>query len=298
MNMEIIRKQLEEINPPEINIRQNVLHQIRTRRQNRKRHMKISAVVALLVVIIGTVQFHEIAAMAENVYRNIQISLNNEILVIDDNLEMVPVEVKGLTWIGSQPNRVGSKHYTDINAAEDELRIKLLQNTMSYESAIQRQVPFLYFEERNIAQLLLGDLFIGDLKNFSETILDNGDRQLSYSTDHDSIYKSPVSMRVLFFTGGSINYGTDNWDIYDYEEKYISPVNGITAYLLTNTFQVESGEERLLIYAANNTTDKITVFVHDNLFYTISGNIPSSEMKKIIDSFVIDKQPSAEGILR
>ncbi|MGI2294059.1 hypothetical protein [Paenibacillus sp. GXUN7292] len=33
----------------------------------------------------------------------------------------------------------------------------------------------------------------------------------------------------------------------------------------------------------------MTVFAHENLFYTISGNIPSSEMKKIIDSFVIEE---------
>lgn len=289
MNIELIRKQLEEINPPEIKIRQNVLQSIRIRRQKRKRQMQISAAVALLVVIVGTVQFHQIAAMAENVYRNIQISLNNEILIIDDNLEMIPIEVKGLTWVGSQPNRVGSKYYTNINTAEDELKINLLQNTMSHDSANQRAVTLLYFEKRSMADLLLGEFFIGDLKNFSETILENGDRQSSYSTDQDSIYKSPVKLRVSFFTGRGANYETDNWDIYDYEEKYISPVNGITAYLLTDTFQITSGEKSLLIYAAESTTDKITVFVHDNLFYTISGNIPSSEMKKIIDSFVIEE---------
>lgn len=288
MNMEFIRRQLQEINPPEINIKQHVLEQLRNRRKNRKRHMQISAVIALVVVIFGTTQFNNIVVMAENIYRKIQISLNNEIFITHNNLEMVPIEVKDLTWIGSKPNRVGSKYYTDISAAEAELGISLLQNTMSYEFAAQRQVPLLYFEERNIAQLILGEIFIGDLKNFNETILFNGDRQLSYSTDHDSIYKSPVTMNVLFFTGRGTNYVTENWGIYDYEERYRSPVNGITAYLLTNTFQVESGQNRLLIYAANNTTDKITVFVHDNLFYTISGNIPSYEMKKIIDSFVIE----------
>ncbi|GIP32031.1 hypothetical protein [Paenibacillus sp. J2TS4] len=292
MRMEFIREQLEEIHPPELDIKPSVLQQIQIRKQNHKRRIKrriqISAAAALLVIIIGTAQFNQVMAIAENVYRNIQIPLKNEILVINDDLEMVPIKVGNLTWVGKKPKRVGSKLYTDIIAAEDELKINVLQNTMSYESVARRQVPFLYFEERNIAQLLLGEFFIGDLKNFSETILDNGDRQLSYSTDHDSIYKSPVSMSVLFFTGKGANYETDNWDIYDYDEKYISPVNGITAYLLTNTFQVESGEERLLIYAADNTTDKITVFVHDNLFYTISGNIPSSEVKKIIDSFVIE----------
>lgn len=289
MNMKLIREQLEEIHPPELDIKKSVLQQIRIRRHNRKRRMQISAVAAMLVVILGTAQFHQIAAVAENLYRNIHLSLNNEILVIDNDIEMIPIKVDDLTWVGSQPNRVGSKHYSDIHAAEDELKIKVLQNTMSYESNHQRQVPFLYFEERNMAKLLLSDLFIGDLSNFSETILENGDRQVSYGAHHDTIYKSPVSMTVMFFTGRGDNYKTDNWEIYDYEEKYISPVNGITAYLLTDTFQIASGEERLLISAAGNSTDKITVFIHDNLFYTISGNIPSSEMKKIIDSFVIEK---------
>jgi len=289
MNMELMRKQLEEISLPEIEVKQNVLHRIRMRRQKRKWHMRISAAIVLLVVIIGTLQFHQIAAIAENVYRNIQITLNNKILVMDDKLETIPIELKGLSWVGSQPKRVGSKYYTDLNAAEDELKINLLKNTMSYEAANQRAVTFLYFEEQKIAQLLLGDFFIGDLKNFSETIIENGDRQSSYSTDQDSIYKSPVKMKVLFFTGGGASYETDNWDIYDYGEKYISPVNGITAYLLTDTLQVRSSEKSLLSYAAENITDKITVFAYKNLFYTIYGNIPSSEMKKIIDSFVIEE---------
>src|SRR5690606_29276032 len=121
MNMEFIRKQLEEINPPEINIKQHVLEQLRSRKKNRKRHMQISAAIALVVVIFGTTQFNNIVVMAENIYRKIQISLNNEIFITHNNLEMVPIEVKDLTWIGSKPNRVGSKYYTDISAAEAEL---------------------------------------------------------------------------------------------------------------------------------------------------------------------------------
>ena len=160
---------------------------------------------------------------------------------------------------------------------------------MSYYFVNHRAVTFVYFEKRKMAELLLGEFFIGDLKNYNEIYLENGDRQSSFSTDHNSIYKSPIKMRVSFFTGRGANYETGNWDIYDYEEKYISPVNGITAYILTDTFQIASGEKKLLLYAAGNTTDKITVFAHDNLFYTIYGNIPSSEMKKIIDSFVIEK---------
>ncbi|XID93881.1 hypothetical protein ACF3MZ_04970 [Paenibacillaceae bacterium WGS1546] len=284
MNMELIRKQLEEMNPPEIKIKQNVLHQIRIRRQNRKRHMQISAAVALFVVIIGTVQFQQIAAMAENVYRSIQLSLQNEILIIDNNLEMIPIEVHGLTWVGKKPIRVGYKSYTDIHAALDELKINLLQNTMSNEPA----VVISYFEKRKVAELLLRHFFIGDLKNYSETILDNGERQYRYSAD-DTIYKSPVNMKVSFFTGRGAKHEMDNLDNYDYEEKYISPVNGITAYLLKNTFQAESEEKSLLMYAAGSITDKITVFVHNNLLYTIYGNIPSSEMKKIIDSFIIEE---------
>ncbi|GBG07657.1 hypothetical protein PAT3040_02213 [Paenibacillus agaridevorans] len=285
MNMELIRKQLEEITPPEMRFKQHVLQQIRIRRQIRKRNMQISAAVVLLVAIIGTVQFQQITAMAENVYRSIQILLHNETLVIDNNLEMIPIEVNGLTWVGKQPNRVGYKSYTDINAAEDELKIKLLHNTMSNESA----VDFGYFEKRNMAELLLRYFFIGDLKNFSETILENGDRQHRYSADHDTVYKSPVNMKVSFFTGRGAEYEMDNLDTYNYEEKYISPVNGITAYLLKDTFQATSDESSLLMYAAGSITEKLTVFVHDNLLYTIYGNIPSSEMKKIIDAFVIEK---------
>lgn len=284
MNMELIRKQLEEINPPEIEIKQNVLHQIRIRKQKRKRRVQISAAVALLVVIIGTLQFQQITAMAEHVYRSIQLSLKNEILIFDNRLEMIPIEVHGLTWVGKKPNRVGYKRYTDIHAALDELKINPLQNTISTESL----VVFTYFEKRNVAELLLHHYFIGDLKNYSETILENGDREYRYSTD-DTVYKSPVNMKVSFFTGRGANHEMDNLDNYDYEEKYISPVNGITAYLLKNTFQAESEEKSLLMYAAGTITDKMTVFVHDNLLYTIYGNIPSPEMKKIIDSFVIEK---------
>ncbi|WP_127588980.1 hypothetical protein [Paenibacillus koleovorans] len=287
MNMELIRKQLEEITPPEMHFKQHVLHQIRIRRQNRKRHMQISAAVALLVIIIGTAQFQQIAAVAENVYRSIQISLhNNETLVIDNNLEMIPIEVNGLTWVGKQPNRIGYKSYTDTNTntAEDELKIKLLHNTMSNES----MADFRYFEKRNMAELFLRYFFIGDLENFSETILENGDRQHRYSADRDTVYKSPVNMKVSFFTGRGAQYEMDNLDTYNYEEKYISPVNGITAYLLKDTFQAASEESSLLMYAAGSITEKLTVFVHDNLLYTIYGNIPSSEMKKIIDAFVIE----------
>lgn len=285
MNMELIRKQLEEITPPEMRIKQDVWHQIRIRRQNRKRRMGISAAVVLLVVIIGTAQFQQIATMAGNVYRSIQVSLHNETLVIDNQLAMIPIEVNGLTWVGKQPNRVGYKTYTDIHAAEDELQIKLLHNAMSNESAIN----FRYFEQRNMAELVLNYSFIGDLKNFSETIQENGDRQYRYSSDHDTVYKSPVHMKVSFFTGSGAEYEMDNLDTYHYEEKYISPVNGMTAYLLKDTFQATSDESSLLMYAAGSITDKLTVFVHDNLLYAIYGNIPSSEMKKIIDAFVIEK---------
>lgn len=290
MNMKLIREQLEEINPPEINIKQNVFHGIRIRRHHRKRRMQFSAAVVMLFIIMGILQFPQVIAMAENVYRNIKLSLNNEMLVVDDNIDLIPIEVSGLTWVGSQPNRVGMKYYSDMNEVEDELGIKRLQSTMSIESIHHRQIPFLYFEERKMAQLLLGEIFIGDLKNFNETIMENGERQFSYNTEYDSIYKSPVSMRIMFFTGRGADYETGHWDIYDYEEKYLSPVNDITAYLLTNTFQIASGEERLLVYTAEATTEKIAVFVHDNLFYTISGNVPSTEMKKIIDSFVIEKK--------
>lgn len=283
MNMELLRKQLEEIAPPETGFKQYVLQQIRIRRQIRKRNMQISAAIVLLVTIMGTVQFQQIRAMTENVYRSIQLLLHNETLVIDNNLEMIPIEVNGLTWVGKHPNRVGYKSYTNVSAAENELKIKLLNNTMSNDATVN----FGYFEKRNMAELLLHYFFIGDLKNFSETILENGDRQYRYS-NHDTVYKSPVNMKVSFFTGRGAEYEMDNLDSYNYEEKYISPVNGITAYLLKDTFQATSDESSLLMYAAGGITERLTVFVHDNLLYTLYGNIPSSEMKEIIDAFIIE----------
>lgn len=284
MNMELIRKQLAEMTAPDMPLKQQVLHQIQIRRHNRKRHIQLSAAAVLFVVIMGVLQFQQLAAMAENIYRSIQISFQNETLVIDNNLEMIPIEVNGLTQVGKQPNRVGYKSYTGINAAENELKIKLLPNTMSNESP----VDFRYFEKRKVAELLLRDIFTGDLKNFNVTILENGDRQSRYHADQDSVYKSPVSMKVLFFTGRGAEYEMDNLDTYSYVEKYISPVNGIAAYLLKDTFQATSEENSLLMYAAGGITERVTVFVHNNLFYTIYGNIPSSEMKKIIDAFVIE----------
>lgn len=290
MKMELIRKQLADIKPPLVDIKQNVLQQIRIRRRNRRRRIQISVTAAvLLLAILGTTQFHQIAAVAENLYRNIQLSLNNESLIINNNMGTIPIRVDDLTWVGSKPNRVGMKQYSDIHAAETELKLNVLRNTMSYEPVLKRQIPFSYFEKRKMGELILNDLFIGDLRNFKESILENGDRQVTYSSDHNTIYKSPVSMKVMFFTGGGANYEADNLDVYNYEEKYISPVNGITAYFLRDTSQIASNEERLLIYAAGTKTDAVTVFVHGDLFYTISGNVPSEEMKQIIDSFVVEK---------
>jgi outer membrane lipoprotein-sorting protein len=285
MNMELIRKQLEEITPPEMRFKQHVLQQIRIRRQNRRRHMLISAAIILLVVIIGTAQFQQIAAMAENMYRSIKLSLYNETLVIDNNVDRIPIEVEGLEWVGKQSNRVGHKSYTDSHAAQDELKIKLLHNARSNESALN----FLYFEKENRAELILRHFFIGDLKNFKETILENGDKRQSYSSDQETVYKSPIDMKVSFFTAKGAEYKMDNLDTYNYEEKYVSPVNGITAYLLKDAFQATSDESSLLMYAAGSITEKLAVFVHDNLLYIISGNLPSSEMKNIIDAFVVEQ---------
>lgn len=287
IKMELIREQFADIQPPQVDIKRNVLLQIQIRKRNRRRRMQILAAASLLVVILLAVQFPRIAVVAENLYRNIQLSLNNGSLVIHNDMKAAPIKVDDLTWVGSKPNRVGMKQYGDIHAAETELKIRVLHNTMSYEPVLKRQIPFSYFEKQKMGELLLNDLFIGDLRNFKESILENGDRQATYSADHTTIYKSPVSMKVMFFTGGGANYEANNLDVYNYEEKYISPVNGITAYFLRDTSQIASNEERLLTYAAGDRTDAVTVFVHDQLFYTISGNIPSDEMKQIIDSFVI-----------
>lgn len=71
--------------------------------------------------------------------------------------------------------------------------------------------------------------------------------------------------------------------LFEQTNDYIE-CHSITLLLLKHT-----KEERLLVYSVESTTEKIAVFVHDNLFYTISGNVPSTEMKKIIDSFEIEK---------
>lgn len=241
------------------------------------------------MIIIGFIQFERVIVVAENIYRNIHIALNDNTLVIDNGFEAIPIEVDNLAWVGEKDRRVGTKYYTDIYEAENELSINMLENTMRYKSTHQRDVPFIYFEESQIAKLLFSNYIIGDLENYNETLLENGDWQSSNSIDKEAIYKSPVSMSVMFFTESGENHQLNNLDQYNYEEKYTSPSNNITAYLLKGSFQFSSSDETLLSYAADTITDKITVFVHDNLFYTISGDIPSSEMKKIIDSFVIEK---------
>lgn len=288
MNKAHIRKQLEDITLPDYSVKEQVLQQIQIRKHQRKVHKQICAAVVLLIVIIGAAQFQQLAAAAEKAYRSIQLSLHNETLTIATPLHTIPIEVDGLTWVGKQPNRVGDKSYPDITAAEEELQIKLLPNTMSRSTA--SGVGFVYFEKHHMAQLIRNDIFIGDLKNFRETLAENGDVHRSYRTDHDSVYKSPVSMKVAFFTGSGAAYEMDNLETYHYEEKYTSPVNGITAYLLSDTFQASTKTHTLLLNAAGRMNGRLTVFVHDHLLYILYGNIPSAEMKTIIDAFVVAQQ--------
>lgn len=291
MNMEHIREQLKEIQVPDSNVKKEVLQEIKKRSIKRKRRIKITSIVALFVIIIGLTQFERVKVVAENLYRTIHIALTDDTLVIDNPFEAVPVKVGQLDWIGkNKDQRVGMKEYTDVYEAEEELKINILENTMRYESVYQRGVPFIYYENHQMVELLFNYYSIGDLKDFHETVLENGDSQFSYSIKEDGIYKSPVSMRVMFFTETGANYQLNNMEDYNYEEKYTSPLNGITAYILKDTVQAASSEQKMLSYVAGTTTDKITVFVHDNLFYTITGNIPTSEMKTIIDSFITDKQ--------
>lgn len=289
MNIERIRQQMKEIQIPDIDIKNDVLLEIKKRSTKRKRSFKIATVVALLMMIIGFIQFDRIIVIAGSAYKNIQLVLNHNSFVIEDEFAAIPIEVDNLDWVGKMEKRVGTKEYMNIDMAENELNIHVLRNMMHDKSAFERQVSFLYFEEHKMAQLLLNEYIIGDLENVSEMLLENGDRQFSYLSSDHTVYKSPVSMSVIFFTETDNNYEMNNLEKYNYEEKYTSTANGITAYILDSDLHLSSKENTLLSNAAGTATGKMAVFVHDNLFYIMTGHIPTVEMKNIIDSFIIEE---------
>lgn len=95
-------------------------------------------------------------------------------------------------------------------------------------------------------------------------------------------------MKVSFRTGSVNNLEIYDWELFDYEEKYISPNNGITAYLMKYGRSIDLGKEKIELRSAAGETDSSIVFMHNNLLYTIYGNTSSGEMKLIIDSFIIN----------
>lgn len=287
MNMEQLREDLESIQLPNIDITQRVLQHIRTHKQRNKRNQRITAAVIILVFTAVTLQFQQITAVAESFYRTIRISLNNDVLIIN-SLSTIPFEVEGLVWVGSkrEGNRVGTKYYSSIMDAEDELNIRILRNALSADMNRLNRIPFIYFEANKNADLLFHSHFVGDLKDYTETIYENGDIRTSYKADNETVYQFPLSMKISFFTGGGENIDNDNWEFFNYKEQYVSPLNGITAYFMKHDGIIALGEVKSSLRLAAGEIDFAAVFVHDNLIYTISGNVPSDEMKRIIDAFI------------
>lgn len=283
MNMEQIREQMEGIQIQEFIAPQDILNKIRVRRQKRKVRLRGMAVAASLLIAIGAVQFQQISAFTQSVYRSVILSLGKDTLYIG-YLQTIPSEIKSLSWIGG---KVGIKDYSGIADAEEELGIHVLRNTLSIGMDRHRRINLTFFKTGNVVELKFDRHFIGDLKNYQETILDNGDLRYSYESDDDTLYKSPVSMTVSFVTGGGNDVEKRPWEFFDYEEKYVSPENNITAFLMKHSGSIMLGGEKLALRAAAGEPGISAVFVRNNLLYTLSGNIPSSEMKRIVDAFIV-----------
>jgi hypothetical protein len=283
MNMEQIREQLEGIQIQESIAPQDILNKIRARRHKRKMRLWGMTAAAVLLFTIGAIQFQQISSFAQSVYRRVILSLNEDTLFIG-YLETIPVEIKGFRWVG---NEVGNKQYSDITDVEEELGVHILRNTLSIDMDHHRRINLTFFKSQNIAELIFPRHFIGDLKNYQETIPDNGDLQYSYESDDNTLYKSPVSMAISFVTGGSDDVEKRPWEFFDYEEKYVSPENGITAYLMKHTGSITLGGEKIALRAAAGDPGIIAVFVKNNLMYSLSGNIPSNEIKRIVDAFIM-----------
>lgn len=283
MNMEQIREQLEGIQIQESIAPQDILNKIRDRRHKRKVRLWGMAAAAILLFAIGAAQFQQISSFAQSVYRSIILSLNEDTLFIG-YLETIPVEIKGLSWVG---NEIGNKHYSDIADVEEELGIHILRNTLSIDMDRHQRINLTLIKSRNIAELIFPRHFIGDLKNYQETLPDNGDLQYSYESDDNTLYKSPVSMTISFVTGEGKDVEKRPWEFFDYEEKYVSPENGITAYLMKNSENITLGGEKIALRVAAGEPGIIAVFVRNNLLYSLSGNISSNEMKRIVDAFIM-----------
>lgn len=290
MNMDQIREQLEGINLQSNISARTVLHEITVRKDKRKKKKQLIAVVALLAVILCAVQFQQISAFAESLYRELVVALRKDTLVFE-NFEFIPVEIRNLNWIssGEHGKRIGEKRYDSIETAEDELKISILRNPNSIELNRYMLINLIYFESDSRVELIFPRHFIGDLKDYQETKLENGDLYYSYQADDQTTYKSPLTMKIIFFAAAGDSFTNHSWTFFDYEEMYQSPASNITAYLMKDAGRVAFSGQELKLYDAATETKRIAAFAQNNLLYVIEGNTSVNEMRHLVDTFVISE---------
>ncbi len=124
-----------------------------------------------------------------------------------------------------------------------KLKISSLRNPNSIELNRFMLINLVYFESDNRAELIFPRHFIGDLKDYQEVKTENEGLYYSYQTDDQTVYKSPLKMRIIFFAAAGNSFIDHSLIFYDYKEKYQSPVNGITAYLMKNSGHVAFSEQ-------------------------------------------------------
>ena len=288
MNMNQIREQLDDIDLQSNLSAQAVLREITIRRDKRKKSKQMIVLVVFLAVSLCAVQFQQISTFAGSLYRDIVLTLKDDKLVIE-NFEFVPVEIRDINWIssGERGKRIGEKRYDNIEAAENELKLNILRNPNSIGLDRYMLINLVYFEADNRVELILPRHFIGDLKDYQEARLENGDLYYSYQADDQTAYQSPLTMKIIFFAAAGDSYANHSWTFFDYEEMYQSPVSGITAYLMKDSGRIAFSEQELKLYEAATETKRVAAFVQNNLLYIIEGNTNASEMKHLVDTFEI-----------
>ncbi|NLC42840.1 MAG: hypothetical protein GX783_01005 [Clostridiales bacterium] len=290
MNMKDVRRQFEDMEVQQHDFTTDVMNRIQIRSKKRKVRLRIATIAIALIITIGATQFQHISAYANSIYRNIAIRLNNDMIILDD-LDSIPIEIKDVNWLGHKKgNRAGVKSYASIEEAEEELKINILTNSISRSDIYHFGISFMYFENINKAELSFSNHFIGDLKGFKEIITEENNLRISYTADETTLYQSPLSMKITFLTGIGRDFENIDWESFDFEEKYISSTNGIAAYLMKYVPEFELNEDQTALRAAagESANAKTALFVHENLLYTISGDAPFEEFKRIVDSFIVE----------
>lgn len=288
MNMSQIHEQLAGIDLQSNLSAQAVLYEIAIRRDKRKKNKQLIALVVLLAVSLCVVQFQQISTFAGSLYRDVLISLKDDSLVFE-NFEFVPVEIRDINWISSwvRGSRIGEKRYDSIETAEDELKISILRNPNSIGLDRYMLINLIYFESDNRIEMILPRHFIGDLKNYQESRSENGELSYSYQADDKTVYKSPLSMKIVFFAAAGDAHINHSWTFFDYEDIYQSPISDITAYFMKDSGSVTFSEQELKLFDAAAEPKLVAAFVKDNLLYIIEGNTSNNELKHLIDTFVI-----------